>query len=291
MRARNAASRTSHSSQWIFVRPRTFLRSSALRTSRWSGASGRRAKLALPKKRCCCHPSGTVLVLARPKPESIYPAPSDPLFFDACDRGGIGIRAGFRILWGNPSGFESRRSHDKGLQGVDLRIAYAMLDPLAPRRRLRRTRRCRWGRETRKERGHRPDERAAALSKGAGFDDPLTDQPTEDQPPQAPGPPRHYHMSKVLLLLLLLLLYSVPIATRVKDEFIAFTSDRDGNLAIYVMNATSTSRDPATDTLARTGPRRRTTLGGSQRAAPPLLHESASSSVRGRLSFAPRAAA
>ncbi len=28
-----------------------------------------------------------------------------------CDRGGIGIRAGFRILWGNPWEFESPRSH------------------------------------------------------------------------------------------------------------------------------------------------------------------------------------
>ncbi len=27
------------------------------------------------------------------------------------DRGGIGIRAGFRILWGNPWEFESPRSH------------------------------------------------------------------------------------------------------------------------------------------------------------------------------------
>ena len=30
---------------------------------------------------------------------------------DVCDRGGIGIRAGFRILWGNPWEFESPRSH------------------------------------------------------------------------------------------------------------------------------------------------------------------------------------
>src|SRR2546425_7018194 len=36
-------------------------------------------------------------------------------FLDAvglCDRGGTGRRAGLRILWGNPWGFESLRSHD-----------------------------------------------------------------------------------------------------------------------------------------------------------------------------------
>src|SRR2546425_7941656 len=38
-------------------------------------------------------------------------------FLDAvglCDRGGTGRRAGLRILWGNPWGFESLRSHSRG---------------------------------------------------------------------------------------------------------------------------------------------------------------------------------
>ncbi len=45
--------------------------------------------------------------------------------FLVCDRGGIGIRAGFRILWGDPSGFESRRSHLVIFQQLTPRVGRA----------------------------------------------------------------------------------------------------------------------------------------------------------------------
>src|SRR5262249_17063271 len=43
-------------------------------------------------------------------------------------RGGTGRRAGLRILWGNPSGFDSRRSHETG--GSDMESVSHFLDTL-----------------------------------------------------------------------------------------------------------------------------------------------------------------
>src|SRR4026207_145117 len=52
-------------------------------------------------------------------PSSPFPVPfsrfspprNPPLYLTPRERGGTGRRAGLRILWGNPSGFDSRRSH------------------------------------------------------------------------------------------------------------------------------------------------------------------------------------
>src|SRR3989441_6936627 len=51
-------------------------------------------------------------------------------FLDAvglCDRGGTGRRAGLRILWGNPWGFESLRSHRRSRQLVQQLIDHRLL--------------------------------------------------------------------------------------------------------------------------------------------------------------------
>src|SRR2546425_7402307 len=51
-------------------------------------------------------------------------------FLDAvglCDRGGTGRRAGLRILWGNPWGFESLRSHRGSWQLLQQLIDHRLL--------------------------------------------------------------------------------------------------------------------------------------------------------------------
>jgi hypothetical protein len=59
-------------------------------------------------------------VVATPTPPSRMPlagSKTEAIFNRLCGSGGIGRRAGLRIQWGNPSGFESRLSHIEFARG------------------------------------------------------------------------------------------------------------------------------------------------------------------------------